>query len=461
MIRGISSSFYTATRALQSSQWAMHLHLENIANSNDPNYTRRTLENRADPFGRLPEVLRLRDMFVDFQFRRAQASAGHASTRADIMARVEDIFGDPIEGGLGQAIDRFFDAFKAVSEDPADEVLRIEAIEAGRRFVQHIHEAMSQLTMIKGQINERIEGAVTEINAHLQNLRNLNSRIAALVDSSDTAADLMDERDRVLDELARLTGARATYLEDGTVRVMIGSVPAVDGTAINLLEVVSGANGPTVKWQDFAVPEYYGDGVLPALLQMRDGDLEHVIQTIDKLAKDVARAVNEQHRKGYDLDGNKGGDFFLIQDQVPGGIYVHPDLTLRKIAAAQGEEQEDGTVIVHESDGANADAIYRLANGLKPIEGTDPPVPDKSTSPTTLYRNLVGLIGSRGKAAIQDREVAEAHIQVSQEQRSSKWGVSIDEEMALMTAEQKAYAAVARVLTVLDEMLQTLINAVS
>lgn len=558
MIRGISSGFYTATRALQSSQWAMHLHLENIANANDPNYTRRTLENRVDPFGRLPEVVRMRDLFIDFQYRRAQSSAGYASIRADLMARVEDIFGDPIEGGLAQAIDRFFDAFKAVSEDPADEVLRIEAIEAGRRFVQHIHEAMSQLTLIKGQINERIQGAVTEINAHLENLRNLNSRIATMVGSSEMAADLMDQRDRVLDELARLTGARVTYLEDGTVRVMIGSVPAVDGTAINLLEVVEGENGPTVKWQGFNLPAYSGHGVLSALLEMRDGDLQHVIAEVDKLAKNVAREVNYWHRQGYDLDGHEGGDFFLIQDDVPGGVYVHPDLTPRKIAAAGDEQalQMDGTI---------ADRIYQLSYGMWPqyageytwtdpdnpaiektltlgkdlsvkfvhtyldsetdnyvtveqrgtwyqnVDGSititlteektvhpgtgdeiwveippevlhhrrydqtlvaldgsgedyktsQPVVVDKSSSPTTWYRNLVGLIGSRGKAAIHDNEIAEAHIQVAQEQRSSKWGVSVDEELALMTAEQKAFAAVARVLTVLDEMLQTLINAVS
>ena len=50
---------------------------------------------------------------------------------------------------------------------------------------------------------------------------------------------------------------------------------------------------------------------------------------------------------------------------------------------------------------------------------------------------------------------------MAQEQRSSKWGVSVDEEIALMTAAQKAFAAVARVLTVMDEMLEILINAVS
>ena len=559
MIRGISSGFYTATRALQSSQWAIQLHLENIASANDPSYTRRTLENRVDPYGRLPEVMRLRDLFVDFQYRRAQSSAGYASTRADIMARVEDIFGDPIEGGLGQAIDKFFDAFKAVSEDPSDEVLRIEAIEAGRRFAQHIHEAMSQLTMIKDQINERIQGAVTEINAHLENLRNLNGRIATMVGSSEMAADLMDQRDRVLDELAKLTGARPTYLEDGTVRVMIGSVPAVDGTAINLLEVVQGENGPIVKWQDFELPAYYGDGgELPALLQVRDEDLNHVMTTVDRLAKNLAREVNRLHSQGYDLDGQTGHDFFLIQEQVPGGIYVHPDLTPRGIAAAGSAdglkmdgtiaeriyrlydgmwpiyadtytwedpaaagspvktltlgkdlsvsfvhtyEDGTGTLVTVERRGTwsqNADGSvtvtlteewqvdpvtgtgswvelstpievqYRRQNGqLVPLSGSEtyqasqPDLVDKSSAAMVWYRNLVGLIGSRGKAAIQDREVAEAHLQVAQEQRSSKWGVSVDEEIALMTAEQKAFAAVARVLTVMDEMLEILINAVS
>jgi len=75
VIRGINSGFSILTRALQASQWAVQLHLKNIANSNDPTYTRRTLENRADPFGRLPQVIRLRDQFIDFQYRRAQARA--------------------------------------------------------------------------------------------------------------------------------------------------------------------------------------------------------------------------------------------------------------------------------------------------------------------------------------------------------------------------------------------------
>lgn len=466
---------------MQASQWSMALHLQNIRGANDPNYTRRSIDTGVDPSGRLSQVVRMRDMFIDDQYRAANASIGDAQTRRDIMNRIEDIFGDPINSGLGLSIDKFFDAFKAVSEDPADEVLRIEAIEAGRQFAQQVHEAMSQLSTIRSQINENIQYKVTEINDHLDKLKNLNARIAIMKSSAESDADLQDQRDQVLDSLAKLTGAVPTHLADGTMRVMIGSVPAVDGLTVHHLETVQGTLGPEVKWADMAVPKYSGHGELPALLDIRGQEISDVMDVVDKLAKDVARRVNDVHRKGVDLDGHMGQDFFLIQEEVPGGIYVDSGMTPAKVAAAGGvkipdpDNPDDPTkyilqpdpsntddpptkFLVLQSDGTNADAIYRLTEGLSNLAGTE--TPDKSTSPKNVFRNLVGLIGSRGKAAIQDEEIAKAHEKVSKEQRSSRWGVSVDEEMAMLTAETKSFAAVSRVMGILDEMLETLINSV-
>lgn len=560
---------------MQASQWSMALHLQNIKGANDPSYTRRSMETGVDASGRLAQVVRIRDLFVDDQYRAAAASVGDAETRRDIMNRIEDIFGDPTESGLGLAIDQFFDAFKAVSEDPADEVLRIEAIEAGRQFCQQVHDAMGKLSTIRGQINESIESNVTQINTLLENVRNLNARIAVLKNSNESDADLQDQRDAVLDDLAKLTGAVPTYLEDGTVRVMIGSMPAVDGLSLQLLETYDGPDGPLVRWKGVVAPQYSApNGVLPAMLSMRSQGISDVMNEVDTLAKNVANEVNRLHRQGYDQNGQTGKDFFLIQPGVPGGIYVQPGLTADGVAAA-------GSNPVLQADGTIADRIYQLSTGMWPLyDGTytstqpnaDPTLPDstatltldknhqvqyeytyftlepvldadnnpvldpdgnpltqqvehtvkergtwvqntdgsvtiirnqvydeaqgkyvdqvppvteqyrrdsgelmrldggityqaslpdevdKTSSAVKWYRNLVGLIGSRGKAAIQDEEIAKAHVKVSEEQRSSKWGVSIDEEMAMLTAETKAFAAVARVMGVLDEMLETLIN---
>jgi flagellar hook-associated protein 1 FlgK len=79
-------------------------------------------------------------------------------------------------------------------------------------------------------------------------------------------------------------------------------------------------------------------------------------------------------------------------------------------------------------------------------------------SPRVYYRNLVGWIGSKAKDANDLSDVASTHVQISGQQRQAQWGVSLDEETARMQMEQRAFQAAARVVTTMDEMLDTLIN---
>jgi flagellar hook-associated protein 1 FlgK len=85
-------------------------------------------------------------------------------------------------------------------------------------------------------------------------------------------------------------------------------------------------------------------------------------------------------------------------------------------------------------------------------------IPGQLQAPRVYYRNLVGWVGARTQEAQQMQEIAKTHTRVSQQQRQSQWGVSLDEETALLTMQQQAFSAAARVLTVMDDMLDTLIN---
>lgn len=437
-----------ATRAMQAAQMAMTLHSQNIAHANDPTYTRRTLENPLDPTGTMAKIGRLRDLFIDDQYRHASMNAGEAETRRQLMNRVEDIFGDPLTGGLGLAIDRFFDSFKALAENPADEVVRLEVLTAGRDFVQHIKTAYTQLETIQQRINEQLVAVTQEVNTLLRTVHDLNSRIAAIQNSNQPDAELRDQRDKVLDQLARLTGATHTPLADGTVRVMIGSMPAVDGATLNQLELVDGTNGPVPKWAGYNVPTYSGKGVLPALISVRDTDLQQIMTDIDTLAKTLAGKVNEVHATGYGLDGVTGRNFFVI-GAGPADISVDPTLQAQHIAAGSGSG--------YQSDGSKAREIYLLSEQQFFASAV---LPGQWHDARTFYRNMVGWVGSKAQEALQSEEMAEAHIRISQEQRSSKWGVSVDEEVAALTVQQKSFAAAARVMSAMDEMLDLLINGV-
>ncbi|MBP2017016.1 flagellar hook-associated protein 1 FlgK [Symbiobacterium terraclitae] len=448
MIRGLNTGLNIATRAMQSAQWAMMLHTKNISNHNNESYTRQWLENPADPTGKLPHVARLRDIFVDHQFRTVAAASGEAGTILDMWRRVEEIFGDPVEGGFGLAIDRFFDSFKALSENPSDETVRLEVLAAAHDLTQNYALTISHLNQVRDLINEEMTALVADINANLLAVRELNARIALLQHSGESANDLLDQRDKLLDELAAQTGAVPTVLSDGTVRVMIGAVPAVDGLYVNQLELVEGPNGIVPQWVGKDVPKFNGGGKLRGLLYMRDTELSQAIAEVDSFMKDLANAVNKIHRTGFGLEEAGDGsdlDFFLVQDDVVGSVTVNPAVTPRRIRAA-------GASPALQMDGRIADAIYQLAEGLVPG--------DRSTSPIVRYRNLVGLIGSKTAQADREETVANNHLRTIKETRSAKWGVSVDEEVAGLTAQQKAFAAAARVIQMIDEMLDVLINMV-
>ncbi|MFZ5826803.1 MAG: flagellar hook-associated protein FlgK [Bacillota bacterium] len=446
MIRGLNAGFYMSMRAMQSAQMAMSLHSQNIAHANDPNYTRRSLENPLDPTGKLPSIGRLRDLFIDDQYRHAAANTGDAETRRQIINRVEDIFGDPLQGGLGLALDRFFDSFKALAENPADEVVRLGVLSAGRDFVQHIKTAYTQLEVIEQRVNEQMVATVDEINTHLRTVYSLNSRISAMQNSNQPDAELKDQRDKVLDQLAKLTGATHAPLEDGSVRVMIGSMPAVDGASLLQLELVSTPDGPAPKWVGFDVPRYSGKGVLPALVSVRDGDIRQLMSDIDSLAKQLADKVNQEHMTGFGLDGVTGRPFFLI-GAGPADIGVDPTLEAAQIAASSGSG--------YQSDGTVARQIYLLSDSNFFASQI---LPGQFQNPRTFYRNMVGWVGSKGQEAQMNEELATAHMRISQEQRSSRWGVSVDEEVAMLSVQQKAFAAAARVMGAMDQMLDVLIN---
>lgn len=448
MIKGISAGFNMTTRAMQSAQLAMTLHSQNIANANDPNYTRRTLDDPISHTGGMAKIGRLRDHFIDDQYRAAAANTGDAETRRYLMTRVEDIFGDPQTGGMGLAIDRFFDSFQALAENPGDEVVRLETLAAAGDLTQHIKTAYSELEKTEQRINEEMVSVVNEINSNLRTVNSLNYRIAAVQGTSQPDADLRDQRDKALDQLAKLTGATHAELPDGSVRVMIGSMPAVDNGTLNQLELVNTADGYTPKWVGHTVPAYSGKGTLPALVSFRDGELKQLMSDIDSLAKQMATKVNEKHVAGYGLDGVTGRPFFVI-GAGPADISVNPTLKANQIAAGSGSG--------YRADGTVAREIYLLSE--EAFFESDI-LPGQFQDPRTFYRNMVGWVGSKGQEAQFDEELAKAHLRTSQEQRSSSWGVSVDEEVAMLSVQQKAFAASARVMSVMDDMLQTLLDAV-
>jgi flagellar hook-associated protein 1 FlgK len=160
------------------------------------------------------------------------------------------------------------------------------------------------------------------------------------------------------------------------------------------------------------------------------------------VAANLAAAVNAQHAAGYDISGNPGGTFFASSDGVSpvtaSNITVaitDPDL----VAAAASAGTGGGTL-----DGSNADAIAAI--------GTS------ATGPDQGYRQLIANLGVAGQTADRQSGIQSSLTNAVDSAREAQSGVNLDEEMTNLISYQRAYQAAARVMSTVDDCLDTLIN---
>jgi flagellar hook-associated protein 1 len=445
----MGAGFNTAVRSMQNSQFAISVHSSNIAHANDSAYTRRDVVTFPQGNGTGAGVARLRDAFVDDQYRVANGMLGEAEVRQNIMSKVEDIFGDPVDGGLRKAIDVLFDSFQGLAENPADGVARLGVISAAKGFAQEIRSAYTQLKGVEQTANEQLHTRMDEVNGKLRQVFDLNKRISDLSRHSTDDAELRDQRDMLLDDLSKLTGAISLADDDGTVRVIIGTTSVVDGPTVLQLQMTGPSTAPVPAWNATGTAQYGGTGTLGGILAMRDGDLQQIKADIDNLGRAVAEAVNalQTDPAAASLTGNKPPLFNV--GAGPADIQFNPALNPGDLAASSSAAGLP-------ANGDNARNLAALADDSSLL--TSVIMEGQPQSPRTYYRNLIGWVGNRAKEAGDQQEIAQAHVRVGEQQRQSQTGVSVDEETANLMVQQKAFAAAARVISVMDDLLDTLIN---
>lgn len=437
-----------AVRGLQHAQHAVTVHGTNIAHANDPAYTRRQVLAPTEGGMTGPGIARIRDLFIDEQFRYASGSLGNAEVRQDVLSKVEDIIGDPVNGGLRKALDQFFDAWQALADEPTSGVARLQVLQAGRLFVNEIQTAYRAFSSLQETVNLDLEDRSREVNQLLEQVFSLNKRISYLSRNNMNDADLRDQRDLALDRLAKLVGATATEGKDGVVRISVGSVVVLDGPTVMKLKITESGT-PVWESGDGFQQVFTGGGAVAGLVSVRDGELSVMKAEIARLAQQVASAVNGIYGASA-KDGEGQPVPFFVNASNPQMLAVNPAITAEGlVAGTQGP-----------SDGSVARQIAELATvGIAGWTGSTVVSQGKMT-PGAFYQNLVGWLGTRASDANLAYDVAKAHVEVSEEHRQSSWGVSLDEEVASLSMQQKAFAACSHVITIMDAMLQDLLNAI-
>ncbi|NLP37630.1 MAG: flagellar hook-associated protein FlgK [Firmicutes bacterium] len=500
-----------ARLGMQAQQKALEVTSHNIANANTPGYSRQVAHmspTTALPYHpkgmlgtgvRVDEISRVRDLFLDRQIRNEQHTLGRWEARSTYLKQIEYIFLEPTENGFNHVLGVFFDSWQELSLNPESSSARTALIENSNLLLNAIKQTYTHLENVRDDITAHIELKVKEINSLAEQIKDLNIQITSLTVRKNTPSDLMDRRDLLLEQLAKITNFDVSYSENGAVNVLIGGRPLVfentvyelatkpvDVTSDDFPEVFATeplwTPAPEIVWARDERPVALNGGELYGLIELRDGveykgeiyggELRQYMQDFESLAWGIINAVNEQHAKGLDLLGENIADtdnFFTGDDLMTLMINEKIINNPSYIRAATGDG--DPTA-VRPGDGTNAVKIAQLRNTLFKFDRSEKVLGERLTIPkeeddekgtTTLeffYRDTISRLGVDTQESIRMQENQNSLLELMTNRRTSISGVSLDEEMANMVQFQLAYQASARFLATLNEVYNTLVNGI-
>lgn len=231
-----------ARSALITSQQQLDVTSHNIANASVEGYSRQRLDVQAAPDAhdlggylypgtvgqgiQATQLERLRNQFLDREFRLNQQEQSFYQTQAEYLERMEAFLGELGDTGLGEQLDRFFNAWQEVSLRPEDLTLRRNVVEVGKELAFRLQSFVDDVTRIQEDTSTDLRLTVDRMNAITTEVAQLNEKIALRHHLGETPADLLDQRDRLLNELSELSKIQVTHYDDQTVQVQI------DGKAV-------------------------------------------------------------------------------------------------------------------------------------------------------------------------------------------------------------------------------------
>ena len=447
-------SLSIAMGALQADQTAVQVTSNNIANVNTPGYDRQvpTLEE-AEPMEigglllgggvEVAGVQSIRDNVLNLRLNSETQQQSALNSYVSAMQQVEAIFNEASGVGLSSAIDGFFSSLEALSANPTDSTLRQSVLDAGSTLAQAFNSSSAQLQQVQSGIDQEVAQTVQQINGLASQIAGLNQEIMSLQGTGQQTGDLIGQRDEALSQLSNLVGTATVSANDGSVVVTVaGGAPLVAGSqAYQLTTAIDPTTGMTqIYSQGSNITSAITGGSLAGDIQVRDQEIPALQSSLDNLAACIISNVNSANEEGYDLNGNKGGDFFTPFTPSSSG-------SNQGAAASMSMAITDPSLVAASSDGSPGSSgnLQNFTN-LQTQNLIDGQTIDG------YYANFVGALGNNISTASASAQAVGLVVQQLQNQQSSVSGVSLDEEAANLMKYQQAYEAAAQVVTTVDEL---------
>src|SRR5919204_2810898 len=333
----------TTLRGILAQQLALDVTGHNISNANTVGYSRQAAVMAPSEAYTVPGVSRppqagqlgtgvtvqsyqrMRDEFLDIQYRAQSMRQGAAEATKDGLGQIEVAFNEPSDTGLNAMLQKYWAAWNDVSNAPENLATRQALAQNASSLANGFNNLASQLATVQSQVAQNVTDTIAQVNAIGSQITQLTAAITSDELTGDTPNDLLDQRDVLIDQLSKL----------GNVTVTRGALDTVDITIGGATLVSGGTPQAAITEADMTS---LTSGKLSGLIGLRDTKIPGYQASLDAVASTLITQTNTAHTGGFDLAGNGGGVFFNGTDAST--ISVNPALlTTPALIAASGNGQ--------------------------------------------------------------------------------------------------------------------------
>ena len=322
----------TGLSGLLAFQRALATTSHNIANVNTDGYSRQVTELATRPaqgYGNgfigngvdVTTVRRQYDQFAVQSLRTATSNSGLADSVATFASQIDNILGDS-NTSVATGLQDFFNAWQDVANDPSSSSARQVLLSQAQALADRFSQASNRLDDVASSLNSGIRSTVDQINTLAGSLASVNDEIlrASGAAGGQPPNDLLDKRDAIITQLAKLTNVSTTQESDGAINVFIGNgQPLVLRDHAMKLQVAPSATDPSKLDLFYAgsagntlVTNQLAGGQLGGYFQVRDRILDPARDQLGRVAIGLAQSVNDQQAAGLDLKGQLGQAMFGV-----------------------------------------------------------------------------------------------------------------------------------------------------
>ena len=568
----LDAALNAAISGLRVNQANVQLVSANVAHANDPGYTKKTLVREASNLGdnqvggvQIAGYQAAVAASLRRQFETLTSTDGLTNTQSDYLGRIQTLLGASSDtAALPKLLSDFTAAWQSFQSQPESAAAQRQVIMLGDQLAAEVRRLSAGIDQIDSQIRGDLDSSTADLNDKLAKVFELNLRIKASDPNGAERLDLIDQRDAMVREIAKLVDVRSVERENGAIALFTpAGLSLLDGAparfAFDGTNVVSIDTGATVNSQ-------LREGKIKALLNLRyDGtaagqpaSADPASEVIRKLRSQLDMVVNAfttttgspaTFAAAYNnstgslrisashittvqpspstpqmgtvfLTGSLNeGDVFELT--VNGKTYSYTatqndtnlDQIAQKLAAlVNGDPTQTVTAINGTAalqlvaDTNNAPfTVVTSVNGQLPelsqgfftstdrytfsvnqglLDGTQQlkknSAPDVVTALSSNDRNfiavglsltnvsykglmsgIVGISSANAKVVSDNAKLNADSLQMTEQRYQQDTGVNLDEELANLQVLQNAYAASARLITVIQTLFDTLQAAVS